>query len=104
MFFTSAKICQFFVYWVRYGGLSFSYTLGLTIVVAFCCISLYDAEETMMDLYYEKEENRKEKMQWISILDSLPIFVLIYDKTKEKVKYINQHFKSTFFNTKFQIE
>jgi hypothetical protein len=33
-----------------------------------------------MDVVYEMEVNRKEKNKWISILDTLPLFVMIYDK------------------------
>jgi hypothetical protein len=51
----------------------------------------------MMDVYYEKETNRKEKDKWIKILDTLPIFVMIYDKAKQEVRHLNKHFKDTFF-------
>jgi hypothetical protein len=53
----------------------------------------------MMEVYYEKELNRKEKDKWIKVLDTLPIFVMIYDRAKQQVKHINEHFRSTFFPT-----
>jgi hypothetical protein len=58
---------------------------------------VHDSEEVMFEIYVEKEINRKEKLKWISILDSLPIFVMIFDKAKQKVTYINQYFRSIFF-------
>jgi hypothetical protein len=43
----------------------------------------------MMELYFEKEENRKEKIKWLSVLNMMPFFVIIYDKAGEQIKYLN---------------
>jgi hypothetical protein len=45
------------------------------------------------------EANIKEKKKWISVLDTLPIFVMIYDKAKDSIRHVNNHFKSVFFPT-----
>jgi hypothetical protein len=55
----------------------------------FCFALLHDSEEVMLEIYEEREHNRKEKLKWISILDTLPIFVMIFDKAKQKATYIN---------------
>jgi hypothetical protein len=45
--------------------------------------------------------NEKEKLKWISVLDTFPFFVVIYDKVKEKITYFNNHISNTIFPTKF---
>lgn len=102
LFFASSRLSIYGIYWVRFDGLSFTNFLGQITTIIFCCILLYDSEQTMMDVYFQKEENRKEKVKWMSIMDTLPIFVMIFDKCKQQVTYINQHFKSTFFKKIFK--
>jgi hypothetical protein len=40
----------------------------------------------------------------MSIIDTLPIFVMIYDKAKVAIKHVNKHFKKIFFPTLYQPE
>lgn len=82
MFFSGAKTGIIICYWARYGQISYSFILSTIVTMAYVSIILYDGEQTLMAVYLEKEENRKEKVKWISILDTLPIFVMIYDKCK----------------------
>ena len=87
------------VQWVINDGFCLTYISNQTLTLVVGQLLMRDSEESMMGAYYEKEKNRKEKMKWISVLDNLPFFVLIYDKAKQRVTYMNQHFKSTFFGT-----
>jgi hypothetical protein len=43
-------------------------------------VILYSSEVFMLAVYHEKEKNREEKNKWMSIMDKLPLFELIYDK------------------------
>jgi c-di-AMP phosphodiesterase-like protein len=97
LFFSAARLLIMISHILRYSSISVTYMLSTIFAIFFGCILLYDSEESMMDVYYEKEVNRKEKNKWMKILDTLPIFVMIYDKAKQEVKYLNQHFKDTFF-------
>jgi hypothetical protein len=55
----------------------------------------------MMDVYFEKELNRREKVKWLSVLNTLPYFVMIYDRVTDSIKYLNNHLKRTLIPDKF---
>lgn len=38
-------------------------------------------------------------MKWLSILDNLPFFVIIYNKARDKITYYNKQIKKTFNKT-----
>jgi hypothetical protein len=82
MFFGFTRFIILCSYFCKYDHVSLSPILGTFWAILFGCILLYDSEESLMDIYTVKEENRKEKNKWISILDKLPIFMMIYDKAK----------------------
>jgi hypothetical protein len=51
--------------------------------IMFMAIFYYEQEEAYMEIYEKNIQNEKEKKKWISILDTFPFFVVIYDNVKE---------------------
>lgn len=88
-FFLAARLVNVvFIAW-EHNGFCFTYLVAQAVSFVFCTLMLYDSEQAMMDLYYEKEENRKEKVKWLSVLNTLPFFVMVYDKSLQKVNFLN---------------
>lgn len=49
----------------------------------------HESEEAFYDIYIMNKENEKDKLKWMSVLDTFPFYVVIYDKMKEKISYAN---------------
>jgi hypothetical protein len=100
MFYIVGRLFILVVYHFRF-GVSFIFASNTHLCITVACLILYDAEKTLMEVYLEKEVNRKEKEKWSTILNNLPIFVTIYDKVTHQIKHLNHHFKRTFGITSF---
>jgi hypothetical protein len=61
----------------------------------------YEQEEAFMEIYEKNLQNEKEKLKWMSVLDTFPFFVVIYDKMKENIVYYNKFVSKTLFPTYF---
>ncbi|CDW75766.1 histidine kinase-dna gyrase b-and hsp90-like domain protein [Stylonychia lemnae] len=46
--------------------------------------------------FYLCSITKLEKLKWLSILDNLPFFVVIYDKIQQKITYYNSEIRRTF--------
>jgi hypothetical protein len=81
------------------GDISSSYILCVGTTCVFISTFYYEQEAAFMEIYDMNTTNEKEKLKWISVLDTLPFFVVIYDKLKQKITYINNHISNTMFPT-----
>jgi hypothetical protein len=59
----------------------------------------HESEEGLCEIYSMNKENEKAKLKWILVLDTFPFYVVVYDRMKESISYINKHISSTLFPT-----
>jgi hypothetical protein len=88
-FLAMSRISTILIIGYKHEGLSYTYFIGQLSTIFVVSIFFLDSESSMMEIYFEKEENRKEKTKWLSVLNMMPFFVMIYDKAGEQITYVN---------------
>mmetsp|Transcript_30146 Transcript_30146/g.29432 ORF Transcript_30146/g.29432 Transcript_30146/m.29432 type:complete len:278 (-) Transcript_30146:1212-2045(-) len=77
-----------------YGSLSPSFLLANYFTMGAIAFWYKEKEDAFLELYDMNKENEKEKLKWISIMDTLPFFIFIYDHASKKLNYFNKHLSS----------
>lgn len=70
-------------------SLSISFIMSTFLTVMFVAKFFHESEAAFCEIYSMNKDNEKEKIKWMSVLETIPFYVVIYDKMKEKISYIN---------------
>ena len=79
--------------------MSFMFINANLAIISIIIILSWESENNFREIFIMNKDNEKEKVKWFSILDSLPFYIMIYDRIKEKLSYLNKYSKETLFPT-----
>jgi c-di-AMP phosphodiesterase-like protein len=79
------------------GSFHKGYLVMITFVTFLAVIALQQNEKAFIEFYHLNRKNKEEKKKWLSVLDNLPFFIMIYNNKKDEVDYINDFCKQVFF-------
>eukprot|EP00347_Sterkiella_histriomuscorum_P020042 403339318 len=99
-FYAFARLLLMAILYYKAGGMSQIYVLSQIVPVVLNCLLLRDFEVNLLEIYHMNLFNIQEKTKWLSILDNLPFFIVIYNKIQGKITFYNQGIKK-LFNTTF---